>query len=354
MTANLGQPVAIAEIDRELRKLWEADDAATNASLMNFAIYSETASKLETNSAAIQKLTRENAFRAILIGMDRHAPEMSIEAWITAHCHLSDGAKSVCCEQLSFLLRGRAVGRLRNTVFAHLNSDLPLVFWWQGELSELFEERLYRLMDRLFIDSSEWQDVNAGFRKVAEAVENSRCQIGVQDLAWTRTYHFRLGIAGLFDDSAAEAMLPTIHKVTIEAQSQHWTSVWMLVAWLGTQAGWALRGKSAGGFEFQNSTGQPIEVAIIPKEDGPPLGRVSIENADTVLAVTRREGKGHLELSLRAPHHELDQLTPADSDGQVDLVAEQLSRGGKSSLFLRIWPLFFEMLGIEQPGSCSQ
>lgn len=352
MKLNLGQPVAIAEIDRELRKLWEADDAATNASLMNFAIYSEVASDLEKNSEAIQKLTRDNACRAILIGMDRLSPEMSMEAWITAHCHLSDGAKSVCCEQISFLLKGKAIGRLRNTVFAHLNSDLPLVFWWQGELSDLFEERLYSLMDRLIVDSLVWSDVPAGFQKLTEAVQNSRCQIGVQDLAWTRTYHFRLGIAGLFDDSAAEAMLPTISKVSIESQSKHWTSAWMLVAWLGTQAQWAFRKKTESGFQFQNRDGGDIEVAITHNEDGAPLGEVRIENSDTVVAVSRIAGKTHLDLSLRAPHHEVNQLTPADADTPVGLVEGQLARGGKNSLFLRIWPLLFEMLEIDAPKSC--
>lgn len=353
MKLNLGQPVAIAEIDRELRKLWEADDAATNASLMNFAIYSEVASDLEKNSKAIQKLTRENACRAILIGMDRLSPEMSVEAWITAHCHLSDGAKSVCCEQISFLLKGKAIGRLRNTVFAHLNSDLPLVFWWQGELSDLFEERLYRLMDRVIVDSAEWSDVAAGFQKLADAVENSRCQIAVQDLAWTRTYHFRLGIASLFDDAAAEAMLPAISRVSIEAQSDHWTSVWMLIAWMGTQANWSFGRKTSDGFQLMHSDGRTIEVLVIATADGPPLGRVTIESDDTEVTVARQRGKNHLELSLRAPHHEANQLTPADADSQVGLVAEQLSRGGKNSLFLQIRPLLFEMMGLQAPTSCQ-
>jgi glucose-6-phosphate dehydrogenase assembly protein OpcA len=354
----LGQPVAVGDIDRELRKLWEADEAATNASLMNFAVYSESADDLENNSEAIQGLAREHACRAILIGMERECEEMSVQAWITAHCHLLDGNKSVCCEQLSFLLRGKAVGRLRNTVFAHLNSDLPLVFWWQGELSDLFEERLYSLMDRLIVDSSEWQDVPAGFRKLASAVENSRCQMAIQDIAWTRTYHFRLGIAGLFDDSSAQEMLETLSTVSVEARPENWTSAWMMIAWLGTQLEWTYlgtdnedRGKT---FRFARAEGGEIEVRLVENPEGAPLSKVTLANENTSVSVTRERDKSNLTLSLEAPHHEVNQMTPADPDGRVELVTEQLSRGGKNSLFRKVWPLFFEMLEMDPSGVCAE
>ncbi|MFN7343291.1 MAG: glucose-6-phosphate dehydrogenase assembly protein OpcA, partial [bacterium] len=111
-------------------------------------VYSEKSGSLLENSRIINELTRDNACRAILVEIDRNEAA-SLRAWITAHCHLSHGQKSVCCEQISFRLTGRVTGRFRNTVFSHLNSDLPLVFWWQGELSDVFTERLASVMDRL-------------------------------------------------------------------------------------------------------------------------------------------------------------------------------------------------------------
>jgi len=155
-TAILGVEVPIAEIEKELRQLWEVDSARTNASLMNLAVYSEKEGALGANSDIVRELTREHACRALLVGLDRSMEERSIRAWITAHCHLAHGQKSVCCEQIAFHLTGVSRGRFRNTVFAHLQSDLPLVFWWQGDLSPVFSEGLYRRIDRLIIDSSEW------------------------------------------------------------------------------------------------------------------------------------------------------------------------------------------------------
>ena len=84
MHPELGREVPVGSIDKELRKLWEEDEARTNASLMNLAVYSEAPGSLEKNSAAVRELTAEHACRALLIGIDRNATEASIRAWITA------------------------------------------------------------------------------------------------------------------------------------------------------------------------------------------------------------------------------------------------------------------------------
>lgn len=344
MSALLGKPVAVGEIAGELKKLWEADDAATNASLMNLAIYSEASGALERNSKAIMELTREHACRAILVEMEREAEETSAEAWVTAQCHLAHGRKSVCCEQLAFRLRGKAVGRMRNTVFANLSSDLPLVFWWQGDLSELFEERLYRLLDRFIVDSSEGKDVLANFIRIRRAVEDSRCRMVVQDLSWTRTFHVRLGIAGLFDDPVAQDMLEKVEEVKLGGAPEHWTSLWMMLAWMATQAEWRFLEKTGDGFAFERKNGGRVEVLVKLEEGAAPVSLVEMSGGDVRVQVKRKAGDCHLELGLDGPGHEVRQVAPADPDDSVDLVAEQLSRGGKNSLFRKTWPVFFELL----------
>ena len=44
--SQLGCEVEVGAIELELKRLWEADEARTNASLINFAVYSENASAL--------------------------------------------------------------------------------------------------------------------------------------------------------------------------------------------------------------------------------------------------------------------------------------------------------------------
>jgi len=346
-TEGLGVPVEVAAIDGELKKLWEADDASTNASLMNFLVYTEEPDKLVANSEMIQEFTRENACRAVLIAMDRKAPEPSVKAWITAHCHLAHGRKSICSEQISFLLSGYSFGRLRNTVFAHLNSDLPLVFWWQGEISDLFEERLYSILDRFVFDSSVWSDPAAGFAKITEAREQTRDHMVTQDLAWTRSYHFRLALAGLFDDPVASRAFPDLEKVTIVAQKNQRTTALLLLAWVAEQASWktVTSNKSGDVFEFDSKGGRKVTAEIEWDDSGAPLGSITLAAPDCEVAVSRLRGNKHLNQSIRTEGHKLDVSGPADADDSSGLVADQLSRGGKNSLFLRVLPRFLELLG---------
>lgn len=353
-TDNLGLPVEISNIDGELKKLWEADEASTNASLINFLVYTEDPQQLSVNSEMVQQFTQENACRAVLIAMDRQAPEPSVQAWITAHCHLQNGKKSICSEQVAFLLRGRSFGRLRNTVFAHLNSDLPLVFWWQGEISNLFEDRLYSILDRFIFDSSTWSNPAEGFAQIMEAREHTMDHMVTQDLAWTRSYHFRLAIAGLFDDPVALRAFPEIEKVTIKAQRSQRTSALLLLAWISQMAKWksglelslAAEKNSDDGesFLFKSKDGRNIEAKILWDDEGAPLSLLSVQAPGCEVKVSREKGSTHLCQAISSDGHRLNVIGPADSDKPEGLVADQLSRGGKNSLFLKVFPRFIELI----------
>src|SRR5450432_2025865 len=137
-TFAAGAPVEIGKIDRELKKLWDQSDGVmTRASLINLAVYSEAPDSLGKNTALVSEITENHACRAIVIAADPKAKESGVEAWISAHCHVSKaGSKQVCSEQLSFLLNGESAGLLPNIVFAQLDSDLPLYLWWQEEFHE--------------------------------------------------------------------------------------------------------------------------------------------------------------------------------------------------------------------------
>lgn len=351
--SDLGREVQVGSIEIELKRLWEADKASTNASMMNLAIYSEDPSSLIENSEAIQSLTREHACRAILIGRDREASDTRIRAWITAHCHLAHGKKSVCCEQLSFLMGGWAAGRMRNTVFAHLASDLPLIFWWQGELSDLFEPVLYRMIDRFVFDSAEWAEPGESFEKIREAGEVNEALV-LQDLAWTRSNHVRLAVASLFDDLVAQRALGEVNAVRLVAQPGQRTTALLVIAWLATQAEWriglelGIAAERAAGcdecYSFESKDGRSITVNVEWDAEGAPISRLEISAPECLVSVWRDSEEDLLHQRLACPGHELCLRGPADPLASADLVADQLSRGGKNGLFRKTWPLFVELL----------
>lgn len=353
MDPELGEEVPVDGIHKALRQLWAQDAARTNACLINLAVYSEQKGSLQKNSAIVRELTREHACRALLVEMDRTATEASIRAWITAHCHLSGGKKSVCCEQISFALTGVSRGRLRNTVFAHLTSDLPLILWWQGELSPIFEERLYSVVDRFVFDSSDWANPAKSFDTIAQALSSGRVLL-VQDLAWTRTFHYRLAVASLFDDPLAQKALPRIDDIEIEHHPKHRNSALQLLAWLAVQAGWrtglelhlavAKKHGNREGFSFERKTGEAVAATLVAQDRSAPLGRLRIRGGGMEILIDRAPQSSHIHMRLSVGGHVTESLAPAGCDDCGMLIGEQLARGGKNSLFLKILPMFRSLL----------
>ncbi len=352
----LGKEVPMSEVDKALRLLWEADSASTNASLINLAVYSEEEGAIIKNSKIIQEITREHACRALLIGIDRDNPETSIRAWITAHCHLAQGKKSVCCEQIAFQLTGRATGRLRNTVFAHLCSDLPLVFWWQGELSDIFSERLYNLIDRFVFDSSKWEDPVASFRRIVAAAHHAESFLPM-DLEWTRTYEMRVALAGLFDDPLAIQALEKVSKVQIVVNPDHRMAGMQFLAWVIQRTGW-WRSQDRGVYEeernvyyFETREGNDVTIELQVKESLAPMSLVEFSAPGCKVSVLREDGSPYLRQKLDAGCHQIDQCSPAGDGSEPELVVSQLSRAGKNSLYLAMLPIFLDLL--EEPNSIS-
>jgi glucose-6-phosphate dehydrogenase assembly protein OpcA len=340
---ELGIEVPIASIEKELRKLWEQDEAQTNASLMNLAIYSEKSGSLVENSKIIYNLTSEHACRAILVEINDRTEVAGLRAWITAHCHLSGGKKSVCCEQIAFHLTGRVTGRFRNTVFSHLNSDLPLIFWWQGELSDIFTERLVAVMDRLIIDSSVWENPAEAFAMIEEAAQANDDLI-LQDLAWTRSWQFRVGIAGLFDDPVAQTALPNLNAVEITYHPDHRNSALQLLAWLAVQAHWETIESNGDAFVFQSKTGVSISATLKGDGNSAPLGKLEVRSDEVAVKVCREANAKHVTRQIKAAGYTASSLSPADPESDAELVGLQLSRGGKNSLYQKILPRFRVML----------
>jgi len=167
----LGKEVPFRDIRKELKLLSADDDTRAHASLMNLAVFTEDAGMLEEMYQQVSELTQNHTCRAITIVHDRDSPDREMTSWVSAHCNMTNGKKAVCCEHISFLLKGFVYGRLRNTIFSLINSDLPLVFWWQGDLSDVFEPRLYTLIDRFIFDSTEWADPAAGYTRLLEAAD---------------------------------------------------------------------------------------------------------------------------------------------------------------------------------------
>jgi glucose-6-phosphate dehydrogenase assembly protein OpcA len=142
-------------------------------------------------------------------------------------------------------MEGKSAYLVPNTVLSRLDSDLPLIFWWQGQLSENFEPTLYTRIDRLIIDSGEWQNPIEQLSRLEIAYQEPGSHFNVMDLAWTRVLQLRLAMAACFDDPIALAELPRMTAVEICHSKSHGLDARMLAAWMAHQAGWTVVGTSS-------------------------------------------------------------------------------------------------------------
>ena len=216
-------------------------------------------------------------------------------------------------------------------------------------LSGRFNERLYSLIDRLVVDSSEWDDLSGQFLLIDRAMKESG--LVVQDLAWTRIYYYRLAVAGLFDEPVAIAALESVKSLKVVINPKHRASGLQLVAWVAVQAGWRLGrdlvvGDSKNSFQFEKSSGDLVDVSLIEKVDSAPLSLLEMNAGEVNIYISRDIGANLLRQVLKVNGRAVvDRHTPADHDDSGELVAEQLSRGGKNSLFAKVLPQFIQLLG---------
>lgn len=323
---RLGVETPISRIDRALKELWSSDEAKTRASLINLAIYTEDSSVLAEDNDLLERVAAEHACRALLILALPEADPPRARAWIQALCRPYQGKQTVCSEQISFVLEGGDAAQVQNIVFAHLDSDLPLVVWWQADLTKNFEERFYSHIDTLIIDSSRWSDPGRQFDALRAAMAAETAHFSVRDLAWTRSHFMRTALASCFQDAPALQNLGKLRVIRIaHLKGQRMTAL-MLAAWINQR----LRTE--------------LKVELVENATGPALQSLVLEG-DGVRGEVRRDCDScFVHVCTSCGTHQHEELLPADVDTDADLVSEQLSRRGGSTLYADMLPIVRAML----------
>ena len=338
--SELGAEVPLSSVGRELKKLFSSDKAVTRASLINFAIYSEQPDSLSANTELIREVTREHACRALLVAVTQCDQAPQVRAWVTAHCNLSSGGgKSICSEQITLLMEGRSAYFVPNTVLSHLDSDLPLVFWWQGELSENFEPTLYSRIDRLIIDSGEWSHPAAQFELLEDAYSSSPSRFNVMDLTWTRILQMRLALAACYDDPLALAELPRVHEVVITHAATHALDARMIAAWMAEKAGWKWLPPMQGNrteLTLESKEGVRIMLRFIAHGGPTSIASIKLTSPLITCEVLRDPSSSFICSRLTTRDQTIEHLTPATLNTPAELIIERLRRGCNNRLYFTL------------------
>jgi glucose-6-phosphate dehydrogenase assembly protein OpcA len=328
-----GLPVEIGRIEKELGRLWENIGDKTRASLINLAIYTEAAESVEPITEMIGQIASQHACRAILVYANRAAASRSARAWINAHCHAAD-KREICSEQITFQLDGNSPSALSNVVFSHLDSDLPLCFWWQANFHEPLDSRLWSWIDRLIFDSNSWDDPAAQFALVRKIAALGEQRTILCDLNWTRLLSLRSGLAHFFDNACALPYLQKIDRVEIIHAAHARVSALLLLGWLAHQLGWKLE-TVLGRHSFRTPDHREIPFELTEKA-GACISTCRLTAGDAEFQLERAAGEEFFHASMKGGSFEpSSQLLPAGRDRIAETLLMELSRGGKHPLYLK-------------------
>jgi glucose-6-phosphate dehydrogenase assembly protein OpcA len=335
---SLGLQVEVGKIDKKLKKLWrEGEGAMTRASLINLAVYSEAPGSLEKNTQLIAKIAQNYACRAIVIAADCKAKESRVEAWVSAHCHIDRaGRKQICSEQLSFRLEGACTNLLPSIVFSHLDSDLPLNLWWQDEFPDPMDPQLWAWVDRLIYDSQTWKSFDAQMRLVETAQREAKQRIVLCDLNWTRLDKVRFALAQFFDHPASHHHFAEIENLTLDFAPGFKSTALLLVGWLGAQLNWKINEPARNGScRFVDANNRKIDIEL-HEENGQPIGKVALNSGGIEFVVAPAKCGDLLEVSRRGRDEKpILQMMPAQDNDPVNLLNQELTRGGPHRVYLR-------------------
>ncbi|NNE90622.1 MAG: hypothetical protein HKN23_03160 [Verrucomicrobiales bacterium] len=344
-------------MDRKLQEIFASDEGdetgIARASLINLAIYSEDPETLAADAENLARIVEEAACRSILISANS-AGDVSARSWVQAHCQVlgRDERKSVCTEQLAFQLTGATPGLVRNTVFAHLDSDLPLVFWWRGDFSEAFSDRLYTRIDRLIFDSEHWTEPRSQFLRLKRSLSEDNSSFVPHDLSFTRLNPIRTGIAKCFDNVRAKQETGRIEEINVSFGNEARMSAIYFAAWAASRLGCELDpdASSEGEFRFRRRrSGEraPLQIRLHPGESGigGEIEEVELFSPDSEFRLRRCEKKVFWELTSQiGGGAETVELLPTHKPDDAFLVAEILQRGGRNRVLCDVLPVVREML----------
>jgi glucose-6-phosphate dehydrogenase assembly protein OpcA len=191
------EDTSVAEIERALAELREPSDLRTSVMTHTAWVPEQW---LDAARETLAGLAERHPSRTIIL-VPRPREEDALDAHVSLQCFPLPGEeRHICSEVIELHLKGRRAQGPASIVLPLLLPDLPVFCRWRGRppfgvdaLDDLVE-----VVDRLVVESREWDEVRDGLHHLAELFDRTV----VSDIAWARTLRWRIEIARLWPDVA--------------------------------------------------------------------------------------------------------------------------------------------------------
>ena len=248
-------------IDKELTDLWKTPGGdnpqgpglqrISTTNLVAYASDHDEGYRVERN---LNDLAEKQPGRYILVRPAADPTEPPLRHYLLGHCYFGQSSeKKVCCDLIKLVAQKEVIENLYGFVFSLLLPDLPVEFWWPGNLPEsnVFFERMAAESNRVWVDSSKFKNPCRALARLSTSWESRYPHSLLGDLNWIRIQRWQALIAELFDGEWSKA-LGSIRQVTIEyGEGTQPTRSFFLALWMAGQLGWKYQGPRLSAFTQQ-------------------------------------------------------------------------------------------------------
>ena len=344
--------VDVGAIERSLSEIWrgqksEGDEAVTRAALWNVVAHTSSSERQAEATQVLCQTAESVPQRTIIIRSDPAGPP-DLVSWIGANCHLVGGGKQVCSEEIAIVAGGDRIHRVPPLVHALLIPDMPVAFWWLGDLPHEHEEYVHALLgpaDRLIVDSS-YFDSPADLALVTKVAEQTTT--APADLNWARLEEWRMAAASIFDPHAMRARLGTIQRVRIVATVSQDEPLFgenigalYFAGWLAAQAGHQVDRDG----RVEGAHG-PIEYRfdrrLHTRGGGVAFVEISFDDGSSA-SITRDREKMVLTAIVDGVERTPESVTRSLMNRPHELIARQLKQPESDKMLVKVLPIATRM-----------
>ncbi len=244
-------PLTAQQVEKDLGELWKTlpGDETKDLGLQrvyttNLVAYAEDPAEGFRVERTLHHLAEIHPGRYILVQpgeKEEEVPLPPVRHFVSGHCFLFQGRdKRVCCELVQLVADPAKMDHLYGLAFSLLLPDLPVEFWWPGDLAPRhpFFSQMAGETSRVWVDSSRFKGVLNPLVSLADSWKGLYPRVQLGDLNWVRLHRWRALIAEFFDGQWAP-YLSQIREVTIKYGDQsHPVRPFYLACWLGALLGW--------------------------------------------------------------------------------------------------------------------
>jgi glucose-6-phosphate dehydrogenase assembly protein OpcA len=219
-----GRDVTVSQIEWQLGEL-RSDSMDLRTNVLTHLAWAPS----EWQDAARQTLAglaERHPSRTILL-FPQDEDREALDADLSLQCFAMPGLEGhICSEVIELRLSGGLRTAPASVVLPLLLPDLPVFLRWRGrpDFGGRAFESMLDVVDRLVVDSREWEDGPDGSGELANCFE----RVAVSDIAWTCTLRWRRELAKLWPDLAGARELHVRGP---------WGEAALLAGWLRSRLG---------------------------------------------------------------------------------------------------------------------